>query len=83
MQRQETGGNEEQRDFDALRGVVDKAFPVDSQAVERVKTIILGSTRLSARDALHLAIMERQGENRSLGLDAGSDGFPGISRVTF
>ena len=68
--------------FDALLGIVDEVFPVDLKAVERAKTIILGTRRLSSRDALHLAIMEQQGVRRVLSFDAGFDGFPGISRLT-
>ena len=67
--------------FDALLGVVDQVFPVDTPAVERAKTIILGKKRLSARDALHLAVMERQGVDRIISFDAGFDGFPGVARL--
>src|SRR5271166_6185871 len=41
--------------FDALLGIVDEVMPVDLAATERAKMIVLGSRRLSARDALHLA----------------------------
>src|SRR6266516_6082977 len=44
--------------FDALLGVVDEVLPVEQSAAERAKTIVLGSRQLSARDALHLAIMQ-------------------------
>jgi predicted nucleic acid-binding protein len=67
--------------FDALLGVVDEVFPVDLQAVERAKTILLGKSGLSSRDALHLAIMEMQGVTRILSFDCGFDGFPGITRL--
>lgn len=67
--------------FDALLGVVDEVFPVDTAAVERAKTIVLGHRRLSARDALHLAVMEQQGVRRIMSFDAGFDGFPGIERI--
>lgn len=68
--------------FDALLGVVDEVFPVDAPAVERAKAIILGSKRLSARDALHLAVIEKQGIDRIMSFDTGFDGFPGVSRLT-
>jgi hypothetical protein len=38
--------------------------------------------RLSARDALHLAIMERHGVRRIMSFDSGFDGFPGVERVS-
>jgi predicted nucleic acid-binding protein len=67
--------------FDALLGVVDEVFPVDRSGVERAKSIVLGSTRLSARDALHLAVMDIHGIDRIMSFDEGFDGFPGIVRV--
>src|SRR3989304_9667459 len=39
--------------FDALLGVVDEVFPVEVQDVEHAKAIVLGWSRLSARDAVH------------------------------
>ena len=68
--------------FDAVLGVVEDVFPVEAADVERAKTIVLGSVRLSARDAIHLAIMERRGIERIMSFDAGFDGFPGVTRVT-
>lgn len=67
--------------FDALLGVVDEVFPIDRAGVERAKTIVLGSRRLSARDALHLAVMEKHGIERIMSFDAGFDGFPGVMRL--
>lgn len=68
--------------FDALLGMVDEVFPVNLEAVNRARTVLLGHTRLSARDAIHLAVMEHQGVDRILSFDTGFDGFPGITRVT-
>lgn len=67
--------------FDALASMTDEVFSVDRPSVERAKTIVLGYTRLSARDAIHLAIMERQGVSRILSFDRGFDVFPGIQRI--
>ncbi len=67
--------------FDAILGVVDEVFPVETAAVERAKSIVLGSRRLSARDALHLSVMERQRIGKILSFDSGFDGFPGIERL--
>ncbi len=67
--------------FDALLGVVDEVFPVDLDAVQRARTVLLGHKRLSARDALHVAVMEQQGVKRILTFDAGFEGFPGITRL--
>jgi predicted nucleic acid-binding protein len=68
--------------FDALLSVVDDVLPVDRAAVERAKQIVLGYPRLSARDAVHLAIMERHSIERILTFDTGFDGFPGVTRLS-
>ena len=68
--------------FDALLGVADQVLPVDAAAASRAKDIVLGHEQLSARDALHLAIMEQHGIERVLSFDAGFDGFPGITRLS-
>src|SRR5271157_6489599 len=67
--------------FDALLGIVDEVLPVDARAVERAKQIVLEYQELSARDALHLAVMERHGIKQILSFDGGFDGFPGITRL--
>ncbi len=68
--------------FDALLGVVDEVFPVELQDVERAKQIVLGAGPLSARDALHLAVMERHGVGVIMSFDSGFDGFPGVRRLS-
>jgi uncharacterized protein len=68
--------------FDALLGIVDQVLDVTQTTVERAKEIVLGHRRLSARDALHLAVMEQHEINRILSFDSGFDGFPGIARLS-
>jgi hypothetical protein len=68
--------------FDALLGVVDEVLDVTRAAAERAKEIVLGHQRLSARDAIHVAVMEQHGIHRILSFDSGFDGFPGIERVS-
>ena len=68
--------------FDSLLSVVDEVLPVDRSVVERAKQIVLGYQRLSARDAVHLAVMEKHGIERILTFDAGFDGFPGVTRLS-
>jgi uncharacterized protein len=67
--------------FDALLGIADQVFSVDAAATTRAKEIIFGHPQMSARDALHLAIMERNGIDQILSFDSGFDGFPGITRL--
>lgn len=71
-----------QRAFDSLLGITDQVFPIDQAAAERGKEIVLGNPRLSARDALHLAVMELQGIDRILSFDSGFDGYPGVVRLS-
>jgi uncharacterized protein len=68
--------------FETLLGIIDEVLPIDLATVERAKDILLGSRRLSARDCLHLALMERHGIESILTFDSGFDGFPGIKRLT-
>jgi uncharacterized protein len=67
--------------FDALLGVVDEVFPIESADAQAAKTVVLGSPRLSARDALHVAVMRRRGIARILTFDAGFDGLPAVTRL--
>jgi predicted nucleic acid-binding protein len=67
--------------FDAILGVVDDVFSIDRATVERARTIVLGLRSLSARDALHVSVMEREGIVRILSFDTGFDGYPGITRI--
>ena len=67
--------------FDAVLRVVDEVLAVEVPDVERAKTIVQGHTDLSARDAIHLAIMERVGAMRIMSFDRGFDAFPGVTRL--
>jgi len=68
--------------FETLLGIVDQVLPVDLAVVERAKEIVLGQKQLSARDALHVAVMEQHGIRHILTFDAGFDGVPGITRIS-
>jgi hypothetical protein len=68
--------------FDALLGIVDQVLPIDRSIAERAKEIVLGNKRMSARDAVHLAVMEHHNIDQILTFDAGFDGFPGIKRLS-
>jgi len=68
--------------FDALLGIVDQVLAVDRSIAERAKQIVLGHRRVSARDAVHLAVMENHGIEQILTFDSGFDGFPGIARLS-
>ena len=67
--------------FDALLGVTDEVLAVERRHTERAKNIVLGSRRVSARDALHVAVMELGGISRIMSFDTGFDAIPGIMRL--
>jgi hypothetical protein len=67
--------------FEALLAVVDEVFPVEIGDVERAKEILLAIREVSARDALHAAIMERHQLEGVLTFDAGFDRLPGVKRI--
>ncbi|MCU0506134.1 MAG: type II toxin-antitoxin system VapC family toxin [Chloroflexi bacterium] len=65
--------------FDVLLAVVDDVLSVERTDVERARRIVQ-TTLLSARDAVHLAIMRRHGITRIMTFDRGFDGVAGIAR---
>jgi predicted nucleic acid-binding protein len=67
--------------FDAILGVVDEVVSITRADVERAKDIILGAPRLSARDALHVAVMEREKISSVMSFDTGFDAVPGVRRL--
>ena len=67
--------------FDAVHGMVDEVFPIEAEDVERGKTVVVSRPGVSARDAVHVAVMERRGVSRILSFDRGFDGMPGIARI--
>lgn len=67
--------------FDFLDGLVDRTYPITREDVEQARAIALRQRRLSGRDCLHVAVMERQGIERVLTLDGDFDLWPGIERV--
>ncbi len=66
--------------FDALLGVVDEVIAIESADVMRAREFVLGMPDLSARDALHAAVMARENIERIMTFDAAFDRVPGISR---
>ncbi len=66
--------------FDAVLGVVDDVIAVEMVDVERAKDELMARWGLSARDALHVAVMRRHGIEAILSFDKGFDTVPGIER---
>ena len=67
--------------FDVMLEVVDEVVAVEEDDVVRAKDLLLGTKTLSARDAVHIAVMVRQGINRIMSFDADFDRVPGITRL--
>ena len=67
--------------FEALLAVVDEVFPIELTDVERARDVLLAAPQLSARDALHAAVMQRRGVETILTFDVGFEALPGIRRL--
>ncbi len=66
--------------FQAILEITDEVFPVEKADVLRAGEIVQNPS-LSARDAVHIAVMERQGVRSVLSFDADFDRWPGLSRL--
>lgn len=67
--------------IEALLGVTDEVFPIEKADVLRAGEVLHNPARLSARDALHVAVMERYRIRRIMSFDADFDRWPGLERV--
>jgi uncharacterized protein len=64
-----------------LLEIVDDVFAVDKADVLRAGEIACHPARFSARDAVHIAVMERRGVGSILSFDADFDRWPGLRRI--
>ena len=67
--------------FDSVLALVDEVFAVELEDVTRAKAIVLDAPTISARDAIHVAVMQRYGVDRIMSFDRGFDAIAGIRRV--
>lgn len=67
--------------FETLFGVVDVVYPIEREDVERARRIVRTTSRLSARDALHIAVMQRHDVDRVMTFATGFDEIPGLTRI--
>jgi predicted nucleic acid-binding protein len=67
--------------FESLLSIVDVVFPIERPDVERARRLVLGRAPLSARDAVHVAVMQGRDIGRVMSFDRGFDSVPGIERV--
>jgi uncharacterized protein len=68
--------------LELVTAVIDEVFPIDADDVRQASLLLSRPGRLSARDALHLAVMARHGVNRIFTFDTGFDDVPGVTRVS-
>ena len=67
--------------WEALLGVVDVVHPIEIEDVARARALVERSVGRSARDAIHVAVMERRDIQRIMTFDRAFDRIPGIERI--
>lgn len=67
--------------FAVLDGLVDRVCPITHEDVHAARNHLLSIKSLSARDAIHVAVMQRSGCAEILSFDAGFDQVPAMRRV--
>ena len=68
--------------FDVLLAVVEETLPIEDVDVLAAKDVLAGGYRVSARDALHVAVMRRHDIESVMSFDRGFDRLPGLRRVS-
>ena len=61
--------------------IVDEVIPIEKGEVLRAGEIVQNRARLSARDALLIAVMERRGIRSIVSFDSDFDRWPGLQRI--
>lgn len=67
--------------FQTVLGIVDEVFAIEKADVLRAGEIAQSPAALSGRDAVHVAVMERQEISSILSFDADFDRWPGLKRI--
>lgn len=67
--------------FDLVLGLVSEVFAVELTDVEAAKQLLSDGLDVSARDALHIAVMRRHGVETIMSFDRGFDRSPGLTRL--
>ena len=66
----------------AMLAVVDDVLSITRQDIEAARDIVLQIRGLSARDAIHAAVMQRHGISTIMTFDRGFAALPGIKMLT-
>jgi predicted nucleic acid-binding protein len=67
--------------FDALQEIVDDVFAVEKDDALVARDVVNAHPRLTARDAVHVAVMRRRNISEILSFDTGFDEVTGITRL--
>ena len=67
--------------FESLDAIADDILTFGMSEIRAARALINSVNGLSARDALHVAVMRKAGTNRILSFDRGFDICPGIHRL--
>lgn len=67
--------------FRSLDTITDEVLTFGMTEVRTARTLIETESGISARDALHAAVMRANGVHRILSFDRGFDAIPGIDRL--
>lgn len=67
--------------FDVVLGLADDVLAVEREDAVTAKDIVLSYPSLSARDAVHAAVMRRHDIERIMTFDLGFDALPEIERL--
>lgn len=67
--------------FDVIRAIVEEVLPVEEADVLAAKDLVHTHPKLSARDAVHVAVMRRHEITEILSFDRGFDAVTGIARL--
>ncbi len=68
--------------WELLTSITDQVAAVDIDDVTSARDQVLAGSAVSARDAIHVAVMRRLGCTRILTFDRGFDAVPGVTRIT-
>ena len=67
--------------FESLDGIADDILAFGMSEIRSARALLGSVAGLSARDALHVAVMQKAGASRILSFDSGFDACPGIERL--
>ena len=67
--------------FHLTMGLVDEVLPIGKADVLRASEIAQSRALMSARDAIHIAVMERHGIRSIFSFDSDFDRWPGLQRI--